>query len=351
MEQQTIEIRKMEQFLANIKVLNELGQGNPRNGILKSYKGFGGLRQCFNSKTLYGMLMHSIRKNFSKQQEHVVFNTLRRSCKSAYYTPVEVINFMYKYLTEVCNFNGGDILEPACGNGVFFEHMPANIKVNSKVTGIEFDILTSKLVQNIYKDVNIINNGLQDIDFAGKKYDLIIGNPPYSDEKINDNFMPDISNYSIHHYFVAKCVRLLKDDGILALVLPAFYLDIPYKNTRAIVNNEAVLIDVFRLPDNLFSQAKVTVDIAFFRKTGNKLHNFVDTVDFLQDGKKDAINEYWRANPQHVLGELKLEWVDVYNRYVPVCVTTNVEHVLNNLRNCRFSTATIANYNQIIGSN
>ena len=152
-----IDAKKLEQFLANVNVLAELARSNPRIEVLKSYKGFGGLKQCFNSKQHYGMLMREIRKNFGQEREHEVFNTLRQSCKSAYYTPVEVINFMYRYLAEVCNFKGGDILEPACGNGVFFEHMPNDVKANSNITGIEMDIVTSKLVQNIYPEVKIIN--------------------------------------------------------------------------------------------------------------------------------------------------------------------------------------------------
>ena len=349
MEQQTIAINKLEQFLTNIKALKELRHDKPKVDILKSYRGFGGLRQCFNSKQLYAMLMNELRGIFGSSLEHDIFNSIRHSCTSAYYTPVEVVSFMYKYLTEVCHFNGGDILEPSCGNGVFFEHMPESIKANSNVTGIEFDTLTSKLVQNIYKDVTIINNGLQDIDFANKKYDLIIGNPPYGKETIVDKNMSDISGYTIHHYFMAKCVRLLKDNGILAFVMPSYYMDIPHKNTRAIVNNEAVLIDVIRLPDNLFAQASVTVDIVFVRKSGNQIHNFVNTVPLEQHGNKDCINEYWAANPKRILGELKLKWVEAYHRYVPTCYMVNINQILTNLTNCKFSDKTRNNYHSIVG--
>ncbi|MBP9742843.1 MAG: SAM-dependent DNA methyltransferase [Burkholderiales bacterium] len=348
-QKQVIEIKKLEQFLSNIKVLNELNQKSPRMNVLKSYSGFGGLRQCFNSKQLYGMLMRELRGLFGRKREHEIFNSLRHSCKSGYYTPKEVVKFMYRYLIEVCNFKGGDILEPSCGNGAFFEHMPGSIKANSAITGIEMDTLTSRLTESIYPDIKIINQPLQDVDFTNKKYDLIIGNPPYSDEKVMDSLMPDISNYTIHHYFVAKCVRLLKDNGILALVLPSFYLDIPRRNTRAIVNNEAVLIDVVRLPDNLFAQATVTVDIIFIRKTGNKVHNFVNTVLLEEDGKKDSINEYWQARPQRILGELKLKWVECYNRHVPTCMAPDAQLVINRLVNSKFSQDTINNYGMVSG--
>ena len=346
-KQPAIEIRKVEQFLANVNVLAELGQNKPKIDILKAYRGFGGLRQCFNSKQLYGMLMREIRHNFGKEREHEVFNTLRQSCKSAYYTPKEIISFMYRYLIDVCNFKGGEILEPACGSGAFFEYMPDSIKSGSNVTGVEMDILTSKLARASYPDIKILNQKIQDVDFTGKQYDLIIGNPPFSDEVIKDEAMQDISGYTIHHYFIAKCMRLLKNDGILAFVLPSCYMDIPRKNTRAIVDNEAVLIDAVRLPDNLFEQATVTVDIVFIRKTGQKLHNFVDTVELVQDGNKDSINQYWQNRPQRILGELKLKWVEVYKRYVPTCTAEDTQKVLDCLASCQFDQATKDNFNAI----
>ena len=345
---ETIETKKLEQFLANINVISELSKPKPELSILKQYNGFGGLKSCFNSKQLYGMLMHNIRNVFGRELESEVFTTLKNSCSSAYYTPQEVVIFIYRYLEQVCGFTHGDILEPSCGNGVFFEHMPEAMLAKSNITGVEMDLLTSKLVKSIYPKVNIINQPLQDVDFSDKKYDLIIGNPPYSAELVSDKCMPDISNYTIHHYFTAKCIGLLKDNGILVFVLPSYFMDIPGRNTRAIINNEAVLIDAVRLPENLFEQATVTVDILFFRKTGKKIHNFTKSVVLTQDDKKDNVNEFWQANPHRILGELKLKWVEAYKRYVPTCETTDIDKVLNFLVNCKFDDSTKANYANII---
>ena len=341
-----IESKKIEQFIHNIKIMEHLTEENPDINLLKSYKGFGGLKSCFSSKTLYKQLINSL-GNIFVEDKYNVFNTLKNSCRSAYYTPPEIVNFIYRYLGEVCKFQGGDILEPSCGNGIFFEYMPKNIFNNSQITGIEMDILTSMIVKKIYPNINIINNPLQNINFDGKKYDLIIGNPPYSGEIIIDPFMKDISNYTIHHYFTAKCIRLLNDNGILAFVLPSYFFDIPRKNTRAIIDGEAVLIDAVRLPENLFDQATVTVDVIFFRKCGNKIHNFSDTVIFEYDNKKENINEFWQKKPHRILGELELKWVNAYKHYVPCCVTNDKNRILNYLNNCKFDNSTIDDYNNI----
>lgn len=347
---QTLPLHKLEQFIANVKILEELAKPSPKAEILKHYKGFGGLRNCFWDKQLYGQIMRAIRANFGTEREKEVLENLRQSTKSAYYTPKEVISFMYRYLEQVCNFTGGEILEPSCGNGAFFEYMPELIRQNSQITGVEYDILTSKLVQNIYPDIQVINDGLQNIDFGANKYDLIIGNPPYSDEKMTDDFMPDLNGYTIHHYFTAKCMRLLKDDGILAFVLPSFYMDIPRSNTRHIIDNESVVIDVLRLPENLFEQATVTVDIIFVRKSGNKIHDITDTVTYAQGEANDQVNQFWIKNPHRILGDLKLKWVKAYNRFVPTCEVQDKAKTLNYLKCCEFTEATISNYQNIIAT-
>lgn len=344
----SLPLHKIEQFIANVRVIEEMAKNQPNIDILKSYKGFGGLKRCFWDKTLYGQLMRAIRTNFGAEKEKSVLESLRNSSSSAYYTPKEVISFIYRYLSQVCKFTGGDILEPSCGNGAFFEHMPEKIRNNSTITGVEYDILTAKLVQGIYPDISIINDGLQNIDFSGRKFDLIVGNPPYSSEKITDDFMPDLSGYTIHHYFVAKCMRLLKDNGIMALVVPSFYMDIPQSNTRHIIENESVVIDVLRLPDNLFEQATVTVDIIFIRKTGRKIHSITETTILEQGNAKDNINKFWINNPNRILGELRLKWVPAYNRHVPTCYTENRQKALSYLTLCEFTQKTIENYQKIV---
>lgn len=350
MEKQQLPVAKVEQFINNTRVIAELAKPNPSIEVLKSYQGFGGLKRCFWDRTLYGQLMRSIRANFAKDKEKEVLESLRNTSSSAYYTPKEVINFMYRYLQQVCNFKGGEILEPSCGNGAFFEYMPDSIRSNSKLTGIEYDTLTAKLAQYIYSDAEIINNGLQYVDFTNKKFDLIIGNPPYGGELITDSNMSDISGYSIHNYFIAKCVRLLKDDGLLAFVMPSFFMDKPKGHTRHIVDNEAVIIDVVRLPDNLFKQASVTVDLVFIRKTGNKIHDITQTVELIQGTAKDEINQFWVKNPNRILGQLKLKWVECYKHYIPTCQTQNKEQALKYLEICDFKLETIENYSQIIGT-
>ena len=125
-------------------------------------------------------------------------------------------------------------------------------------------------------------------------------------------------------------------------------MDIPNKHVRDIVDKEAVLIDAIRLPDNLFPHAKITVDILFFRKTGNKKHEFAKTKKIQQGEATEYVNQYWLLNKHRVMGEMHLEWVEVYKRYVPSCTTKDSQKVLQYLKSCSFDEKTIANYKEII---
>jgi hypothetical protein len=61
---------------------------------------------------------------------------------------------------------------------------------------------------------------------------------------------------------------MLRDKGIIAMILPQFFLDNTKDHARNIINESGVnLILAYRLPDNLFADAKITVDLVFLQKT------------------------------------------------------------------------------------
>ena len=60
---------KVQQFIENVRVLDELAKPNSNIEVLKSYKGFGGLKRCFWDKNLYGQLMRAIRANVGVDKE------------------------------------------------------------------------------------------------------------------------------------------------------------------------------------------------------------------------------------------------------------------------------------------
>lgn len=134
----------------------------------------------------------------------------------------------------------GDLLEPSFGTGNFIDEM---VKYkDTKIDAIEID--TNHF--NTYKNnsVNLFNEDFIKFMF-NKKYDFIVGNPPYIEicysfyTKPQQDFIKkefkSISNGRINlvHIFMKKSFELINDDGVIAYLLPSAILTSPtYKYIR-----------------------------------------------------------------------------------------------------------------------
>jgi predicted RNA methylase len=298
----------------NLNILAQFKNGNIEKDLLKKYSGWGGLRKAVYQPEVYRSL-----KNILTDDEIL---SLKMTLNSAYYTPKEIVTFMYDFLGTL-GFKGGAILEPAVGHGVFLEYMPESILKNSRIDCVEIDKVTSDICKSLYPEVRLYHRSFEHFN-PTPRYDLVIGNPPYSAQTVCDKSHADLNDFCIHHYFVAKSMRLLKDGGILAMVLPSYFLDNESKHVRNIVSREGgELISAFRLPDDLFSDAKITVDIVFLRKRKadekSSAVAWTKTAKiFIDDYPKPfAINEYFQRNRHHIIGTLAV--TDMYQRKGLTC--------------------------------
>lgn len=169
--------------------------------------------------------------------------------------------------------NNGRFLEPSCGNGAFFTHLPQH-----KV-GIEIDrnVLTDSMIARntenaLYTDYDaqaIMKNTaeskkhisthdpiLLNTDFFAyplrEKFDTIIGNPPYvryqdiakSTKLLLKAYSPIFDSRSnLYLFFIYKCILHLKDGGELIFITPRDFL----KSTASV-----------RLNEFLFAQGSIT---------------------------------------------------------------------------------------------
>lgn len=76
------------------------------------------------------------------------------------------------------------------------------------------------------------------------------------------------------------------------------------------------MIAAYRLPDNLFSNAKVTVDIVFLQKAETNIE-WLNTGKITIGNDTKPLNEYFINNPEHILGELRV--VPMYDRTGITC--------------------------------
>jgi predicted RNA methylase len=291
----------------NMIALNSLVSKHPCPEKLKNYSGWGGLCNAFYNGKIYKNLQILLNKN--------EIAGIGRSLRTAYYTPKFLVDFMYKMIFDL-GCNPTSILEPSAGHGVFIDRMPHYNNLLNDVTAVEIDPISCRLLRSLYPDVKIIESGFENITLD-KRFDLIVGNPPFGQVFVDDKINPDLACYSIHHYFLSKCMRLLNKDGVLAMLLPRYVLDSSKKHVRKIIADEGgSLVEAFRLPDNLFENATVTIDMVFLKKTVG--HAKWIEAKPIKDGKKFAfINQYFLDNPDNIIGDI--QFYDIYNRTEITC--------------------------------
>ncbi len=292
-EVKTFGSKNRDFYSNNFDIIKQIKAGDFSSA--KRFTGFGGMRQSL--LTIEGQ---RYLRNFLTEDE---INGLVLSASSAYFTPKFLIDFVYG-LAQKCGFTSGKILEPSCGNGAFFEHMPERMRKNSNITGVELEPISAKIVKNLYPDVKVINQGFQKFNESG--FDLIVGNPPYASMTVQDENYPDLNHQAIHHYFVAKSVRLLKEGGLLIMVLPLYVLDNVVKHARKEIATEANLMGAYRLPDTLFQKAKITVDVVILQKGRGGEKSWIETQNIsLDNGQRLPMSSYFVKHPEHVLGKLE----------------------------------------------
>jgi len=112
-------------------------------------------------------------------------NNSKQKLRGAYYTPSQLAKQMIKL---VISDNITNVLEPSCGDGIFIDSLKELNLLNKleKITAIEIDeVETTKVKNNYFTDSNVCVHNEDFFDFykytyGNEKFDLILGNPPYS---------------------------------------------------------------------------------------------------------------------------------------------------------------------------
>lgn len=277
----------------NIEILGAIKQGDFSHA--KDFSGFGGLANSLRNSEVQQALSQILTDAERK--------SLYNSVSSAYFTPKNIVRYCWQ-IAEKLGFQGGKILEPACGVGGFFEAMPKTIAENSSITGLELDKITTQIAAKLYPAVNVIE--FDYTAFNAKGYDLIISNPPFSKTGIIDQIYSDLNGLKAHHVFLARSMRLLHPGGLCIFVVPSYCLDSPTHHPRDIIAKEAELIFAARLPDNIFTGATVTTDIVVFKKQTQPNNDYLGITQVqLACGYRDVLSDYYIAHPEHILGNLE----------------------------------------------
>ena len=215
----------------------------------------------------------------------------------AYFTPTHIVKAMSDLAKKMGLKDESYILEPSAGVGRFLGFFDDK---HPYIHAVELDKLSANIARKLYPTAQIENAPFQNSLAARNigSYDLIIGNPPYANVKIQDKM--------IHDYFMLKNIENLKENGISIQIVTHNFMDKMSSAKMQIAKNAEFLGGV-RLPNDTFKDAKVTTDILVFRKlradeVGTADTSWTKLGDF-ENGLK--VSSYFKEQkPQNVLGEL-----------------------------------------------
>ena len=236
-----------------------------------------------------------------------------RKANGIYITPYNIIEKCF----ENEKINNLDILEPSFGSGQFIDII---IKLLGKKKST--NIVGTELCTELYDSVNKKYSSNKNIqlykqDFltwkTDKKFDLIIGNPPYFEMELNSeqkkHFKDIISGrVNIYSLFIFQSIQMLKPNGKLIFVIPTSLLSGKYfEKLRYYINRTCNIDDIITLGSKDFEdalQSTMIFKISKLSETSISNDNFVikfsNTIIFSNEyisinkllKKKKFINDY-----------------------------------------------------------
>lgn len=201
--------------------------------------------------------------------------------KGNFYTPKVLADWMVFYLSKYFT-KPIEVLEPSCGNGIFINSLnESNITV-CNFDGVELD---KTAIASIQPAQNILNINISNDDFlywvTQNKYNLVIGNPPYivrkrlrvdqasrckEIHKEHELLNQEVAN--IWTSFLLKAEDYLKDDGVLAFVLPTEILQVKYaKEIRTHLSTKFPRLEVITFKHLAFDNIEQDTVVLFAYKS------------------------------------------------------------------------------------
>ena len=268
--------------------------------VLAHYVGWGGIPDVFDAdKEGWQKEYKDLKETLTLEE----YESARASVLNSHYTSPVIIKFMYEALSSM-GFTSGNILEPSCGIGNFFGCLPEDMQ-KSKLYGVEIDNISGRIARQLYPKARIIVCGFESTDFPTNFFDLAIGNVPFGQYQVNDQKYNRL-NFTIHNYFIAKSLELVRPGGILAFVTSRYTLDSQNTEVRQYLAERADLLGAVRLPRNAFranAGTDVVSDIIFLQKRDTPALDIPAWVQTDENADGFQVNSYFLKHPEMVLGK------------------------------------------------
>jgi N12 class adenine-specific DNA methylase/adenine-specific DNA methylase len=305
---------KLKANLEALRLLSQLqAESRPatveEQATLAQYTGWGQFPDVFNEYNEGGKKRAEVRAELKALLGDAGYERARASTLNAHYTDPKIVRSVWE-IAHKLGFKGGRVLEPSVGTGNFFGVMPQGLRAKSKLTGVELDPATAAIAAHLYPSANVQAMGFQDLATPDGFFDLVVGNVPFGDYKVNDaRYNKHRAN--IHDYFFLKVADQLREGGVAVLITSTGTMDKLDAKIRTALAAKVNLVAAMRLPGQTFKAnagTDVVTDIIVLRKTvpdARILNNWMETrLTRGVDGTEHQINEYFADNPAQMLGDL-----------------------------------------------
>jgi hypothetical protein len=218
------------------------------------------------------------------------FGTLTVGSMFEFFTPHKVIKSMWALAYKYGYSIEKSILETSVGTGEFLQYAsPQTRKLayeinrySATITKILYPTTEVRLApfeSMFIKDNYTIKGKTDNLE----KFDMVIGNCPYGsfdvlDDKasryllgMGEKDFTKAGNYI--EYFLRRSLDCLKPNGLIVMIVGAelknggsMFLDAKESPVKEYMNEHAILLDAYRLPDSTFERTGVTSDILVIQK-------------------------------------------------------------------------------------
>jgi len=214
---------------------------------------------------------------------------------SEFYTPNSVINSVWQ-LIDAYHPETHTVMEPAAGTGRFAQGRSEEFTLH------ELDETSSRIARILHPEAEVITGAFQKqfFDPSGRilnkeyrqpVYDVVVGNPPYGIYSGTWKGLGEGKHHARYEeYFLEKGLDSLKNDGILAYVVPSGFLRSGRDSVKEILASKGTLIDAWRLPNGAFPTTDVGTDIIIMKKG-------------VSDPENISNDRFFIEHPEHVLGQ------------------------------------------------
>lgn len=203
---------------------------------------------------------------------------------SQFYTSYDLGMKMISLISNKDNIT--NVVDLSIGEGALIDSVIERYP-QAKVFGIDIDIKNIKKIKNKYIENSYCFQGDSTTKFAfdklksiKDKFDLVVGNPPFSLIQAPENlwnsypcFFPKTKKIKTENLFLLNGLSLLKDNGILAYILPnGFFTNKSTSNLREFISNTYSIIEIMDVSRGHFSGTEARTHIIIIRNVPPTSH-------------------------------------------------------------------------------